>query len=132
MNTIRLTVCALATLLLVSLTALRAADAAKPAAAETDTRLHADGKGWRLDKAKVTDPKRPRVLLIGDSILNGYLKSTTAALDGKAYVDAWVKHRILDSSTRCWNAEVVDGCRATDLHRVRRQRELAERLAHFR
>lgn len=61
-----------------------------PAATESDTRLHADGKGWRLDMAKVADPKRPRVLLIGDSILNGYLKQVTADLDGKAYVDAWV------------------------------------------
>jgi hypothetical protein len=61
-----------------------------PAAKESDTRLHADGKGWRLDKAKISDPKRPRVLLIGDSILNGYLKTTIAALEGRAYVDAWV------------------------------------------
>jgi lysophospholipase L1-like esterase len=61
-----------------------------PAAGETDTRLHADGKGWRLDKAKIVDPTRPRVLLIGDSILNGYLKRVVAALEGKAYVDAWV------------------------------------------
>ena len=53
-------------------------------------RLHADGKGWRLDQARITDPKRPRVLLIGDSILNGYLKRATALLDGKAYVDTWV------------------------------------------
>ena len=52
--------------------------------------LQADGKGWRLDKAKITDPARPRVLLIGDSILNGYVKQVTAALDGRAYVDAWV------------------------------------------
>lgn len=57
---------------------------------ETDTRLHSDGKGWRVDKATITDPARPRVLLIGDSILNGYLKEVTTALDGKAYVDAWV------------------------------------------
>ena len=42
-------------------------------AAETDARLHADGKGWRLDKATITDTKRPRVLLIGDSILNGQI-----------------------------------------------------------
>jgi len=60
------------------------------AATESDTRLHADGKGWRLDIATVVDPKRPRVLLIGDSILNGYLKQVTADLDGKVYVDAWV------------------------------------------
>jgi len=70
---------------------IHAAEPAKIApAAETDARLHADGKGWRLDKAKITDPKRPRVLLIGDSILNGYLKTTLAALEGRAYVDAWV------------------------------------------
>ncbi|MEI7729884.1 MAG: SGNH/GDSL hydrolase family protein [Verrucomicrobiota bacterium] len=61
-----------------------------PAAKETDSRLQADGKGWRLDKAKITDAKRPRVLLIGDSILNGYFKAVASALDGKAYVDAWV------------------------------------------
>jgi hypothetical protein len=59
-------------------------------AKESDTRLHADGKGWRMDKAKITDPKRPRVLLIGDSILNGYLKSVTKQLDGQVYIDAWV------------------------------------------
>ena len=82
---------ALSALLLAPMAALHAADAPKLlAAAETDVRLHADGKGWRLDKAQITDPKRPRVLLIGDSILNGYLKRATALLDGKAYVDTWV------------------------------------------
>lgn len=60
------------------------------AASESDPRLHADGAGWRLDKATRTDPKRPRVLLMGDSILNGYLAGTVKALDGQAYVDAWV------------------------------------------
>jgi hypothetical protein len=59
-------------------------------AQEGDTRLHADGNGWRLDKANVIDARRPRVLLIGDSILNGYLKQVTTALEGAAYVDAWV------------------------------------------
>lgn len=62
----------------------------KVAGSESDGRLHADGKGWRLDQAKVVDAKRPRVLLIGDSILNGYLKQVLRELDGKAYVDAWV------------------------------------------
>jgi hypothetical protein len=59
-------------------------------AKETDPRLHADGKGWRLDQARITDPKRPRVLLIGDSILGGYQKAVIAALEGKAYVDTWI------------------------------------------
>jgi hypothetical protein len=80
---------AIVSLLLSALGALYAADAPKPAV-ETDARLHADGTGWRLEKAKITDPARPRVLLIGDSILNGYLKQVVRALDGQAYVDAWV------------------------------------------
>ncbi len=58
--------------------------------AEDDARLHSDGKGWRLEQAKITDPSRPRVLLIGDSILNGYQKQVITALEGKAYVDSWV------------------------------------------
>jgi hypothetical protein len=57
---------------------------------ETDPRLHADGPGWRLQKAAITDPSLPRVLLMGDSILNGYLPGVTKALEGKAFVDAWV------------------------------------------
>jgi hypothetical protein len=61
-----------------------------PPARESDSRLHADGKGWRLDQAKVSDATRPRILFIGDSILNGYFAPVAKALDGKAYVDAWV------------------------------------------
>ena len=61
---------------------------AEPPAQETDARLHSDGAGWRLDRATITDPTRPRVLLIGDSILGGYAKSVTTALRGRAYVDA--------------------------------------------
>lgn len=82
----------LAAMLLAPPAMMCAADAQKSSGAPqgVDARLHADGKGWRLDMAKVTDPARPRVLLIGDSILNGYLKRATALLDGKAYVDAWV------------------------------------------
>ena len=59
---------------LFSLTFLLLACGQLRAATETDACLHADGKGWRLDKAKVTDSQRPRVLLIGDSILNGFGK----------------------------------------------------------
>jgi len=67
-----------------------AESAGLPAAKESDARLHSDGKGWRLDKANVTDPKRPRVLLIGDSILNGYQRQVIKVLEGKVYVDTWV------------------------------------------
>lgn len=57
---------------------------------ETDPRLHSDGKGWKLNQAAIQDPRRPRVLLIGDSILSGYMNHAIKALEGKAYVDAWV------------------------------------------
>lgn len=60
------------------------------AATETDPRLHADGKGWRIERAKIVDPTLPRVLLIGDSILGGYRGEVTKALAGKANVDAWI------------------------------------------
>lgn len=85
------------------------ADASKSSSAtEVDSRLHADGHGWRLDKAKVTDPDRPRVLLIGDSILNGYLKQVTAALDGKVYVDAWVNPYYQSEHVNKLLAEVLE------------------------
>jgi len=49
-----------------------------------------DGPGWRLQKAAISDPSLPRVLLMGDSILSGYLPGVTRALEGKACIDAWI------------------------------------------
>ncbi len=57
---------------------------------ENDPRVQANGKTWRLDKAVITDASLPRVLLVGDSILNGYLNRVTKSIQGKANVDAWV------------------------------------------
>lgn len=57
---------------------------------ETDPRVQSDGKAWGINKATVADTKRPRVLLIGDSILNGYANTVIKRLNGKAYVDYWV------------------------------------------
>jgi hypothetical protein len=94
-------------LLLMPLAALHAAEA-PPLVAETDARLHADGKGWRLDKANVTDPTLPRVLLIGDSILNGYQKQVVRALSGKAYVDLWVNPYCQSEHLNKLLADVLD------------------------
>jgi len=81
----------LAAALLAPLAALHGDDKPKASeATETDERLHSDGKGWRLDQAKVVDPTRPRVLLIGDSILNGYFRHVLRGLKDNAYVDAWI------------------------------------------
>ena len=57
---------------------------------EKDPRVQSDGKAWGVNKATVTDQTRPRVLLIGDSILNGYANTVIKRLSGKAYVDYWV------------------------------------------
>ena len=72
------------------LLALTASGAGVPTPIETDKRVQADGKGWRLEKAVIKDAKLPRVLLIGDSILNGYQGQATKLLAGKANVDLWV------------------------------------------
>ena len=61
-----------------------------PKAVEPDKRLQSEGKGWRLEKADAVDPKMRRILLIGDSILNGYARQVIKKLHGKAYVDMWV------------------------------------------
>ena len=61
-----------------------------PTARESDKRLQSEGKGWRLEKAQIINSKMPRILLIGDSILNGYARQVIKKLDGKAYVDMWV------------------------------------------
>ena len=61
-----------------------------PVPKETDARLKPDGpQQWGLVQAKITNPGLPRVLLIGDSILEGYRVDVTSALRGKANVDYW-------------------------------------------
>ena len=97
-----------ATIFLSQLCAAPASSSAAETPAENDARLHADGKGWGLDKAKVTDPSRPRILLVGDSILNGYRAQVIKALDEKAYVDAWVNPYNQSEHLNKLLAEVLD------------------------
>lgn len=85
--------CGLAALL--ALPVLHAEEAAPakpavPAQTETDKRLPPKGGSWGLREAEVKNASLPNVLMIGDSILNGYLDSVRKALDGKANIDAWV------------------------------------------
>ena len=81
--------------------------ASKPPAVEIDSRLHSDGKGWRLQRAANIDSKLPRVLLIGDSILSGYLPIVTKALDRKANLDAWINPYWQGENTNKVLAEVL-------------------------
>ena len=57
---------------------------------ETNPSLHSNGQGWRFEREPNINSTLPRVLLIGDSVLNGYLSVARKALEGKANVDAWV------------------------------------------
>ena len=80
-----------AKLCLTALITFLLANFASAQSGETDSRLHADGpQGWGVREAQVKNPNLPRVLLIGDSILNGYLPTVVRELDGKANIDAWV------------------------------------------
>lgn len=75
---------------------------------ETNVRLHSDGNGWRIEKAKIFDRDRPRILLIGDSILNGYNHYVIKTLEGKAYVDVWVNPHHQSLYLNKLLAEVLD------------------------
>ena len=75
---------------LILIVSIQALIAEIPIANEADQRVQAEGKGWRLEKAVIKDTERPRILLIGDSILNGYARHVIKKLNGKAYVDIWV------------------------------------------
>jgi lysophospholipase L1-like esterase len=77
-------------LTLAAVARLHAEAPAIPQQKETDPNLPPKGGSWSLREATVTDPSLPRVLLIGDSITNGYLEPVRKALSGKANIDAWI------------------------------------------
>ncbi|QDU57356.1 SGNH/GDSL hydrolase family protein [Aeoliella mucimassa] len=60
------------------------------APAESDKRLHSDGSAWGYQRQETSDAQLPRVLLIGDSILNGYRGQVVKQLEGEAVVDVWI------------------------------------------
>ena len=68
----------------------------------------AEGKGWRLDRAQPEQTGRPRVLLIGDSILSGYRKAVIKSLEGVADVDAWVNPHWQSENTNALLADLLE------------------------
>ena len=78
---------------------------------DKDLSLHSDGGPWRFYRASVEDVSLPRVLLIGDSIMNGYRGHVYDLLKGKANVDVWLTPLHLKS----------EHLRARDLQKVLEQ-----------
>lgn len=46
--------------------------------------------GWGVRQVLASDAKLPRVLLVGDSILNGYHRQAAELLRGKVNMDVWI------------------------------------------
>ena len=100
-----------ATISAIALFILAAASAAALTEAtpvERDSRLQSQGKTWGLYPATITAPKIPRVLLVGDSILNCYRGFVIKALDGKAAVDIWLNPYCQSEKYNQVLAEVLD------------------------
>ncbi|MCP4645611.1 MAG: SGNH/GDSL hydrolase family protein [bacterium] len=67
--------------------------AAAPCAAhqeKTDIGLKTAADAWQFYREQASDPGTPRVLLIGDSIVNGYRGTVVNELNGKAAIDTWL------------------------------------------
>ncbi len=78
-------------------------------------RYQHEGKGWRVDKARRIDTERPRALLIGDSILSGYLRHVVRRLEGEVYVDAWVNPHWQSEGTNRLLADLLENNGAYDV-----------------
>jgi hypothetical protein len=67
-----------------------AAGQTKPAVVEeSDRRLPPANEQWGFHEAVNPDPRLPRVLLIGDSIVGAYHDTVIAGLKGTATIDFW-------------------------------------------
>jgi hypothetical protein len=78
-------------ILLTGLLLLAANSHAATKAEDNKLGLTTGGKGaWKVYPAANPTPGLPRVLLIGDSIVNGYRGVVTRELKGKANVDVWL------------------------------------------
>jgi hypothetical protein len=76
--------------LLLALLAISAALIASEPIVRPEVLATATPSGWGLRQILVANPKSPRVLLIGDSILTGYHAKAAELLRGKVNLDVWV------------------------------------------
>jgi alpha-L-fucosidase 2 len=59
--------------------------------------LHSEGGPWKFYASAVQNNSLPRVLLIGDSVMNGFHSSLIQSLEGIAIVDYWLTPKHLKS-----------------------------------
>jgi hypothetical protein len=64
---------------------------------DQDLGLHSEGGPWQFFTSKQQNDALPRVLLIGDSVMNGFHNSLIQSLDGIAIVDYWLTPKHLKS-----------------------------------
>ncbi len=81
---------------LVKLAAVKATTAVANST-DKDLGLHSDGRIWKFYSARDRNKQLPEVLLIGDSIMNGYREQVIRGLKGKANVDCWLTPMHLNS-----------------------------------
>lgn len=59
--------------------------------------LHSEGGSWKFYPSLQENDSLPRVLLIGDSVMNGFHSSLIESLEGIAIVDYWLTPKYLKS-----------------------------------
>ncbi len=62
-----------------------------PGFSESDDRMYfCSGANYFIERATIKDEKRPRILVVGNSISMGYRQYISKYFEGRAYVDYWV------------------------------------------
>lgn len=89
--------CAACSALMLALLAVTACSIAAEPTARPKPAVSSKPSGWGVRQVLVADPKLPRVLLIGDSILNGYHAKAAELLRGKVSLDVWVTPKHIGS-----------------------------------
>lgn len=88
-------------------------------AAQPTTRAKSAAKakpsGWGVRQVLVADPKLPHVLLIGDSILNGYHRQAAELLRGRVNLDVWVTPKHIGSKDLPADMKGIFGRQSYDL-----------------
>ena len=84
---------------------------------ESDKRLHSNGGIWGFHEAESSTPKPLQVLLIGDSVMQGYRYQVAKELNGVANVDVWLTPAHLASPGLCEElAQIVSARRYDVIH----------------